>query len=103
MARASPSIGAYRDSAPLLNLEPASVIRQPSAQHAGDAPAQWQVFCSKWYPRPSLDQSVRRQVGNMGSKISTPRSIALMILIFDALKAESNSAVHRNGVLEERR
>ena len=50
-----------------------------------------------------MDQSVRRQVGNMGSKISTPRSMALMISTFDALKAESNSAVHWNGVLEESR
>ena len=39
----------------------------------------------------------------MGSKISTPRSMALTILAFDDTKAASNAAVHSKGALEDRR
>ena len=72
MARATPSIGAYRFSAPFKNLEPAKVIFQPVWQQSGFYESQSQYFCRSQYPMPVFDQSGHKHVRRCGSYINTP-------------------------------
>ena len=62
-ASASPSIGAYLDSALLVNRLPTRVTRHPLVQHKGLMGWQSQCFCVSQKPIPDLLQSVARQVG----------------------------------------
>ena len=61
-ANASPSIGAYRDSAGFVNRLPTSAIFQPDGQQKGFIFVQMQYFWKSQNPNPDLDQSVARHV-----------------------------------------
>ena len=62
-AVASPSMGAYLDSASVKNLLPTKTSFQPSGQHMGVLRrVHLQCFCSSKNPTPSLLQSVATQV-----------------------------------------
>ena len=97
-ARASPSMGAYLDSAGWVKRLPTRVILHPSGQQNGMVLVQVQCFCNNQKPIPSLDQSVARQVGLSLSKIVTPFSISSVIMSLDSLKSLSSSSSHTNGL-----
>ena len=61
-ASASPSTGAYRDSAGFVNRLPTSAIFQPDGQQNGFMIVQVQYFWKSQNPIPDLDQSVARHV-----------------------------------------
>ena len=62
-ARAFPSIGAYRDSAPEVNRLPTRVVFHPVLQQKGRDDWHSQCFWNNQNPIPSLLQSLTRQVG----------------------------------------
>ena len=62
-ARASPSIGAYRVSAPEVNRLPTRVVFHPVLQQKGRDDWHSQCFWNNQNPMPSLLQSLTRQVG----------------------------------------
>ena len=95
-ARASPSIGAYRDSTEWVNRLPTSEIFHPSRQQNGVAPGHVQCFWNIQKPIPSLDQSVARQVGLALSNIRTPSSTSAAMASLDSTKISSNSSFHAN-------
>ena len=72
MARHSPSIGLYRDSAGFVTLPPANTNFQPVLQHRGVSFSHEQYFCIKKKPMPLLGQSVARHVFLFMSNLSTP-------------------------------
>ena len=82
-ASASPSIGAYLDSAACVNLLPTRVIFQPCLQQKRSWEGQEQCFWNNQYPMPCFDQSVARHVGLVLSKIFTPLWISSMMVSFD--------------------
>lgn len=82
-ARASPSISAYRDSAEWVNLLPASVLLHPKGHHVGVSLGHRQCFCGSQNPRPSLLQSVMRQVLQLLLKMTIPSLILSMMTRFD--------------------
>ena len=88
MASASPSTGAYLDSADLRKREPANVILHPSSQQLGDSCKQLQCFCERKKPIPVVDQSGRRHVWRRGSKISTPFLDGFDYMVLGLLKCE---------------
>ena len=94
IASASPSTGAYLDSAGFRKRDPASVIFQPSSQQLGVEVEQSQCFWDKKYPMPVLDQSGRKHVFFFMSKILTPSSIAAKMPSLDRRKASSSSSDH---------
>ena len=61
-ARASPSTGAYLDSAGWVKRLPTKVIFQPVLQQNGSVEVQLQCFWNSQKPIPFLDQSVARFV-----------------------------------------
>ena len=75
-ARASPSIGAYLDSAPVVKRLPTRVTFQCDLPHSGVMSLHVQCFCSSQNPSPSLHQSVARHVGFDLSNIWTPSRIS---------------------------
>ena len=85
-ARASHSIGAYRDSAEWVNRLPTSEIFHPSRQQNGVAPGHVQCFWNIQKTIPSLDQSVARQVGLALSKIRTPSSTSAAMASLDSAR-----------------
>ena len=95
-ARASPSMGAYRDSAACVNREPTNVTFQPSWQQKISRDGHWQCFWNSQYPTPSLLQSVAKHVGRFLSKIRTPSWIREVISTFEASKACWSSGVQVN-------
>ena len=97
-ASASPSTGAYRDSAGWVKREPTRVTFQPSWQQNISRDGHWQCFWNSQYPIPSLLQSVARQVGRSFSKICTPSLMRSQISSFDESNACCSSSVHVNGV-----
>ena len=68
-APASPSIGAWRDSAGLLKVLLQNTVFQPPEQQPGLAGtwAHLQCFWHSHRPHANLDQSVARAVGRAGS------------------------------------
>ena len=96
-ARASPSIGAYLDSAGWVKRLPIRVVFQPVLQHSGVISAHLQCFCCNQYPMPSLDQSVVRHVCLPLSNMVTPCSISLMIVSLESWKSASRVFFHSNG------
>ena len=97
-ARASPSTGAYLDSAMCVKRDPTSVFRHPSRQQNGSREGHWQCFWSSQKPIPSFDQSVAKHVGRLLSNIWTPLCIWSQMWIFDAWNASASWSVHLNGV-----
>ena len=95
-ARASPSTGAYLDSAPVVNLLPARTTFHPVLQQPGTLPSHWQCFWDRWNPIPVLLQSVPRRVVLPGSKDSMPSLMASRILALLALKAALCASPHRS-------
>ena len=89
-ANASPSIGAYRLSLSLVNLEPANTSFQCPSPNPGRC-CGWhlQCFWARVNPMPVLDQSVARQVGWLVSKDFTPSCTSLTISSLKAAKISS--------------
>ena len=87
MARASPSIGAYLDSAGCVDLLLTKVIFHPSWQQNGLLLGQLQCFWNSQNPTPVFAQSVATHVGFKGSKIGMPSSISLTMTCFDFSKS----------------
>ena len=96
--RASPSTGAYLDSAGWVKQLPTRVILHPSGQQNGMLLGQMQCFCNNQKPIPSLDQSVARQVGLSLLNIVTPFSISSVIMCLDSWKSLSSSSSNTNGL-----
>ena len=86
-ASASPSIGAYLDSAGWVKRLLTRVTFHPSRQQNGASPGQVQCFCSRKNPMPSFDQSVAKHVFLPFSNILTPYWIALTMCCFDSSKS----------------
>ena len=87
MQASSPSTAEYLDSASLQNLLPARTSRQPSLQQVvvsfPSLPGPWsQCFWLKLYPKPSLDQSVAKQVILPMSNLFIPFSALMTIFFF---------------------
>lgn len=82
-ATASPSLGAYLDSAGWVNLLPTSVIFQPDVQESESCPGHVQCFRNSQNPMPVFDQSLAKQVGLLRSNILTPCSIYLMMAFLE--------------------
>ena len=95
-ARASPSMGAYLDSAACVNLDPTRVTFHPSWQQNISWDGHWQCFWNSQYPTPSLLQSVARHVGHSLSNMRTPSLILDVISSLDASNACWRSSVHMN-------
>ena len=95
-ARASPSMGAYLDSAACVNLDPTRVTFHPSWQQNISWDGHWQCFWNSQYPIPSLLQSVARHVGRSLSNMRTPSLILDVISSLDASNACWRSSVHMN-------
>ena len=95
-ANASPSTGAYRLSAGVVNLLPTKHNFHPLLQQDGDSCLQAQYFCLRTKPMPSLDQSVARHVGRDASNNRTPSFIAWTIVFLDSSKVLLISSVHSN-------
>ena len=95
-ARASPSMGAYLDSAACVNLDPMRVTFHPSWQQNISWDGHWQCFWNSQYPTPSLLQSVARHVGRSLSNMRTPSLILDVISSLDASNACWRSSVHMN-------
>ena len=96
-AVASPSMGAYLDSASVQNLLPAKTSFQPSWQHIGAlSRGHLQCLCNKRNPIPSLLQSGARQVILLTSKVDMPSLTRLIITCFDWVKALSILSFNEN-------
>ena len=89
-ADASPSIGAYRLSLSLVNLDTANTSFQCPSSHPGRCGG-WhlQCFWVRVNPMPVLDQSLARQVGRLVSKDFTQSCTGLTILFLEAAKISS--------------
>ena len=97
-ARASPSTGAYLDSAGWVKRLPTKVIFQPVLQQNGSVEVQLQCFWNSQKPIPFLDQSVARHVGLDLSNMRTPSSISLMMAALDSLKRLLRVSSQLNGM-----
>ena len=95
-ARASPSMGAYLDSAACMNLDPTRVTFHPSWQQNTSWDGHWQCFWNSQYPTPSLFQSVARHVGRSLLDMRTPSLILDVISSLDTSNACFRSSVHMN-------
>ena len=82
IARASPSIVVYLDSAGDVNLPPIKLIFLPSMQHSNSTFLHLHNFCLRVNPMPPFEQSVATQVGLFTSKCCTPSLTAEMIFFF---------------------
>ena len=102
-ASASPSMGAYLDSAGWVKRDPTSVTFHPSWQQKISRDGHWQCFWNSKYPIPSLLQLVARQVGRFLSKILNPSWILEHISFLEASKACCSSGLHANGFSRERK
>ena len=96
-ASASPSMGAYLDSAGWVKRDPTRVTFHPSWQQKISRDGHWQCFWNSQYPIPSLLQSVARQVRRFLSKILTPSWILVQISVLEASNACCRSVLHVNG------
>ena len=97
-ARASPSTGAWRDSAAWVKRLPTNVIFHPVWQQKGTSDGHLQCFWNSQKPMPCFDQSVARQVGLNLSKMRTPSSISRMMTSLDSLNILSRVSSQWNGV-----
>lgn len=95
-ASASPSMGAYLDSAGWVNRLPTRVTLQPSLQQNRSLDGHAQCFWNNQKPMPSFDQSVARHVGLVLSKIETPVFISLTMYSFDLSNVDWRSSVQAN-------
>merc|ERR1712127_559614 len=95
-ARASPSTGAYLDSAPVVNLLPARTVFQPLEQHPGAFASHLQYCWARWNPMPVLLQSVPREVVLFSSNDLTPFLMASSISFLLALNAALCSSPNRS-------
>ena len=82
IARASPCIVAYLDSAGDVNVLPIKLIFHPSGQHSNSTLLHLHNFCLKVNQMPPFDQSVATQVGLFTSNCCTPSLTAEMIFFF---------------------
>ncbi len=86
-ANASPSIGAYRDSAGCVNRLQTRVTFQPCLQQKRSCEGHKQCFWKSQYPILCLDQSVARQVSFVLSKVFTPLCISPIMMLLDVSNA----------------
>ena len=98
-AAASPSIGAYRLSAAVVNLEPQKTVCHPVLQHPNvGVPGHLQCFWTSHHPMQNLLQSVANPVGAFMLNSLTPFSHCRTISSLEAKNALSKSSFHMNGI-----
>ena len=89
-ASASPSTGAYLDSASVVKWDPANISFQWPFPHSGPwLVGQEQCFWCKRNPMPALLQSLDMQVGLSTSKLLTPSMMSCTIFCLDSWKMAS--------------
>merc|ERR1711884_985495 len=86
-AKHSPSTGAYRDSASLVNLDPASTTCQPPLQQYGLMSSHEHLFCVRRNPIPVLQKSGIKHVHSPGLKHFMPSLIESTMTTFDSSKS----------------
>ena len=97
IARASPSVVAYLDSAGDVNLPLIKLIFHLSGQHSNSTPLHLHHFCQRVNKMPPFEQSVAMQVRRFTSKCCTPSLTAEMMFFFASLKHSCNNGDQTNA------